>query len=252
MADGNGGANYAISYVDNAAGVITPALLAGTAQSSTRVYDGSTASSAAPVLSGTTYDAVGTAATQSFDDRNAGTGKNLAASGLVMADGNGGANYTISYVDNSMGVITPAPLSIVADDKERQIDTPNPPFTATYVGLLGGDTPGSLAGTLDFLTAATTDSPEGIYSITPFGQGSTNYSISYLDGLLEVTAQPDVPEVVAATDYNPQAVAAEYSNQALPTLRVPALLYVTTEDTANDDEPSSAIRIVSGGLNVGR
>ena len=66
-------------------------------------------------MSGVTYDAVGTAATQGFDNRNAGTGKNLTASGLVMADGNGGANYAISYVDNVAGVITPAALSIVAD-----------------------------------------------------------------------------------------------------------------------------------------
>ena len=42
MADGNGGANYAINYVNNTAGVITPAALTVTAQADSRVYDGTT------------------------------------------------------------------------------------------------------------------------------------------------------------------------------------------------------------------
>ena len=48
MADGNGGANYAISYVNNSSGVITPASLTVTAQADTRIYDGTTSSSVAP------------------------------------------------------------------------------------------------------------------------------------------------------------------------------------------------------------
>ena len=252
MNDGNGGTNYLISYLDNTAGVITPALLTVTAQADSRVYDGTTASGAAPLLSGATYDAVGTAATQRFDDRNAGTGKRLTASGLVMNDGNGGTNYLISYLDSTAGVITPAPLSIVADSAERQVNSPNPPFTATYTGLVGGDAPASLGGILDFQTAATVDSPEGSYLITPFGQSSTNYSISYVDGVLEVTAQPDVPDVAVGVRYDPQAVAASYSNQALPMQRIPTLQYVTDKDTAGGDTTVSTIRIESGGVNVHR
>ena len=82
-------------------GTITPAALVVMAQADSRVYNGTTASSAAPVVTGTTYDAVGTAATQTFDNRNVGTGKTLTAGGLVMADGNGGANYAVSYVTNT-------------------------------------------------------------------------------------------------------------------------------------------------------
>ena len=252
MADGNGGANYAINYVDSATGVITPASLTVTAQADTRVYDGTTASSAAPVVSGATYDAVGTAATQSFDNRNAGTGKALTASGLVMADGNGGANYAISYVDSAMGVITPASLSIVADNSERQVETPDPPFTATYVGLVGGDTPASLSGNLDFLTTATIDSPEGSYSITPFGQSSTNYSILYVDGVLAVVAQPEVPESAAGVRFDAQAVAAAYSELGSPLLRLPAFQYITGKDQARGDESAATIRTLAGGLNVNR
>ena len=252
MADGNGGNNYSVSYVTNSQGVITPALLTVTAQADSRVYDGTTASSAAPVVSGATYDTVGTAATQSFDNRNAGTGKSLTAAGLVMADGNGGNNYSVSYVTNSQGVITPAPLSIIADDKERPVAMPNPPFTASYVGLVGGDTPSSLSGTLDFSTPATVGSPEGSYLITPFGQSSSNYEISYVDGMLVVVGEPDVPQVAAGAGYDAQAVAAEYSRQAPPRLWLPALVYVTGKHAPGDDESASTVRIVSGGLNDGR
>ena len=122
MADGNGGANYSISYTTNNAGVITPASVTVTAQADSRVYNGTMASSAAPVLSGTTYDAVGTAATQTFDTRNAGTGKTLTAGGLVMADGNGGANYTVNYVNNTAGVITPASLTVTSQADTRGYD----------------------------------------------------------------------------------------------------------------------------------
>ena len=67
-----------------------------TAQSDSRGYDGSTLSAVAPITSGTTYDAVGTAATQTFDTKHAGTGKTLTATGLVMNDGNSGNNYSIN------------------------------------------------------------------------------------------------------------------------------------------------------------
>jgi hypothetical protein len=250
--DGNGGANYAISYVDDTTGVITPAQLTVTAQSDTRAYDGSTGSSVAPLLSGATYDPVSTAATQSFADRNAGTGKRLSASGLVIDDGNGGANYAISYVDDTSGVITPVPLTIAADDKERSEGSPNPPFTATYVGLVGGDTPSSLVGILDFSTPATIDSAEGSYLITPFGQSSTNYSIAYVNGLLTVTPGPDLPAATSRAGFDPQAVAARYSESVPPLLRIPALHYVSGDDTAGDDDEmtSTTVRVAVGGLPV--
>jgi hypothetical protein len=230
--------------------VITPAALTVTAQADSRVYDGTTASNAAPLLSGTTYDAVGTAAVQSFDDRNAGTGKTLTASGLLMDDGNGGANYTINYVDSSAGTITPAPLSIIADDAERLVNTPNPPFTASYAGLVAGDTPDSLSGVLDFRTSATIESPEGSYAITPFGQSSTNYDIVYVDGVLDVKTIIDVPDLSGEVRFDPQAFAAGYSGQPSPALQVPRVQYVTDEDKSSDSEPASTVRVKSGGLNV--
>jgi hypothetical protein len=74
MNDGNSGNNYAITYVPSAAtGVITAAPLTVTAQTDSRSYNGTTSSSVAPVPTGTQYDAVGTAATQTYDNKNVGS-----------------------------------------------------------------------------------------------------------------------------------------------------------------------------------
>jgi filamentous hemagglutinin family protein len=188
--DGNGGNNYAITYVTDTTGVITAAALTVTAQTDNRMYNGTTSSSVAPVVTGTLYDAVGTAATQSFDTRNAGTGKTLTASGLAVNDGNGGSNYAITYVADNTGVITTAPLSITADNASRPVNQPNPPFAVTYSGFQTGDTPGALTGTLSYSTPATVGSPAGAYPITPSGQNSNNYAITYVDGTLTVSAAP--------------------------------------------------------------
>jgi hypothetical protein len=193
VADGNGGGNYAITYVDNTTGVITAAPLTVTAQTDSRGYDGSTASAVGPVVSGTLYDAVGTSATQVYDDRNAGTGKTLSASGLVVADGNGGGNYAITYVDNTTGVITAAPLTVTADDVSRLVNTPNPPFSASYAGFVGGDSAGSLGGTLIFSTPAVVASPSGVYAINVSGQTSSNYTLPYAPGRLTVFDVPPSP-----------------------------------------------------------
>ena len=65
-----------------------------------------------------------------------------------------------------------------------------PVFTARYEGLVLGDTPGVLAGTLTFTTNATVASHVGRYSVTPSGLASTNYAITFVDGYLLITPAP--------------------------------------------------------------
>src|SRR5690606_33695642 len=89
---------------------ITARPITVTAQTDSRAYDGTTASSVAPqITAGSLADGDTWAAmSQQFDTRHAGTGKTLSAIGLV-ADGNGGANYAVTWV-NATGTITPATL----------------------------------------------------------------------------------------------------------------------------------------------
>lgn len=103
------------------------------------------------------------------------------------------ANYTITLV-NGQPVITPAPLTITANDVSRPAQQPNPPFSATYAGFKNGETPAVLGGTLALTTPATVASPPGPYAITPSGQTATNYTITYVDGVLTITPlSPVVP-----------------------------------------------------------
>jgi hypothetical protein len=134
-----------------------------------------------------------------------GAGENVGSynvtNGSAVLSASGG-NYTQSFsaANSPVLAITPAPLTIAADDKSRPSGLPNPPFTATYSGLVQGannvaswngtvtinDTPGTLGGALAFATPATPSSPAGTYNITPSGQTSTNYAITYVDGSLTV------------------------------------------------------------------
>jgi hypothetical protein len=188
MNDGNSGNNYAITYVSSAAtGVITGAPLTVIAQTDSRVYNGTTGSAVAPMLTGTQYDPVGLAATQAYDNKNVSTTHVLGASGLVMNDGNSGNNYAITYVPSAAtGVITAVPLAITADGKARLQGAANPPLTATYSGFVASEGPANLSGALVLSTPAVVASPPGAYAITAGGHASTNYIIAYLDGVLTV------------------------------------------------------------------
>jgi hypothetical protein len=250
MNDGNGGANYAVSYVSDSSGVITPAPLTLSAVSDTKVYDGTTVSSGVASSTGLVGgDTVGGLSQRFLSQNVLGVnGSTLAVdAGYVVNDGNGGANYSVS-TDTASGTITPAPLTIAADDKVRPANAPNPPFTATYTGLVAGDTPASLDGVLAFSTPATLASPEGSYAITPSGQTSDNYLITFVDGVLAVVALPAIP----GPAYDPQAIAAAYSDQRFLLGTLPAVRYVADAEDPAPDAPGNRVRIVSGGLRFGR
>jgi hypothetical protein len=122
VGDGVNNANYSVNYANNTTSTITTAPVIVTAQNDSRAYNGTVASLLAPTVSGTLYDAVGTAASQVFDNKNAGTGKTLTASGMVMNDGNGGANYAISYVPDTTGSISQANLTLSTANVSKTYD----------------------------------------------------------------------------------------------------------------------------------
>ena len=105
----------------------------------------------------------------------------IAASGAVDAD------YVIGYVGGTLSV-TPAALTITADNKTKTVGAANPPLTFTPTGFVNGDTVSSLTTQPTLTTTATTSSPAGNYPITASGAVSQNYTISYVAGTLTVTA----------------------------------------------------------------
>jgi hypothetical protein len=101
------------------------------------------------------------------------------------------AGYSILLTTGSL-TVNPRPLTIAADNKSKPQGDPNPPLTATYAGFASGESATNLTGTLSLSTPATTGSPAGNYAITPSGQSSGNYAISFVNGTLVVNGTPVV------------------------------------------------------------
>jgi hypothetical protein len=200
--------NYTITYLDGALAV-TPAPLTIRADDATKVY-------------GTIFTPAGTAFTTPVAPRNgetvgsvtevspAGTPPTAAVPGpyaITPSGATGGTftpgNYTITYLDGALAV-TPAPLTIRADDASKVFGTIYvPPGTAftTPVAPRNGETVGSVTATSPGSVASATE-PGSPYPITPSNAtGGTftpaNYDITYVSGLLTVVPIPPVvPPVV--------------------------------------------------------
>src|SRR5665647_816384 len=72
------------------------------------------------------------------------------------------------------------------DHFTKSYGSANPPFGVRYSGFAGSDGSSSLGGTLTYTTTAGTASPVAAYAVTPAGLTSPNYSITFVDGTLDV------------------------------------------------------------------
>jgi len=187
IVDGNGGG----TYNTDTTGEITAKAVTVTANTDTKVYDGNTSSPATPTVVGLAGADTGSF-TQTYDNQNAGIGKTMTAAGTI-ADGNGGANYTVTYNTNTTGVITPRNLVVTADaDQQKAVGTADPlPFTYTVggLGLVSGDV---LTGVLSRLAG------EGVGNYT-INQGSldagANYKITYIGNLFTISSEVNADTV---------------------------------------------------------
>ena len=120
-----------------------------------------------------------------------------------LADPNGRLrNYDITIVPATLTVVK-APLVVTADNASKQYSDPMPQLTASFRGLVLGETPAVLGGTLLLQTTVTKDSGPGTYPITVGGLTSPNYDITFVSGTLTVT-----PEDATVTFIAPLAVSA--------------------------------------------
>ena len=184
--DGNSGLNYAYTYAPFSPGVITQRPVIVTAVTDSKIYDGTTSSGGTPILSAGTPLAAGDSApiwTQTFDNANVGTGKLLTPAGAV-GDGNGGKNYSYTFVTDPTGAIGLRSVTINADPKTKIIGTADPALTYQASS-------GSLAAG-DILTLTRTAGEAlGIYpiSIGSFPAGA-NYSLTYIGANLTIDPAP--------------------------------------------------------------
>jgi 6-phosphogluconolactonase (cycloisomerase 2 family) len=95
------------------------------------------------------------------------------------------ANYVVTLNNGSL-TVSPAPLTVTADNATRAFGAPNPTFTGTIVGIKNGDNI-----TATYSTPATANSPAGTYPIIPALVDPTgklgNYTVTINNGTLTVT-----------------------------------------------------------------
>ena len=108
-------------------------------------------------------------------------------------------------------------------------------------------------GVLAFSTPATQTSPVGIYPITPYGQTSGNYAITYVDGKLTIQGIPVATLPVFPREVvSQQAIGAQYTDPTMSTAVLPGLYYVFDDqhDGSNGKAPASAVRVVGSGIRL--
>ena len=116
-------------------------------------------------------------------------GTNMLTTLFTPAD----TNYPTTYLTNVL-VVTPAPLTVAANNAVRGYNQANPPLTYTLAGFVNGENSSVVTGVPAVSTVATSTSPVGTYAIT-IGPGSlvaTNYNFSFTNGVLTVTNVPVV------------------------------------------------------------
>ncbi|MBV8391364.1 MAG: gliding motility-associated C-terminal domain-containing protein, partial [Mucilaginibacter sp.] len=110
-------------------------------------------------------------------------------------------------------VVGKAPLTITANNQTKVQGTVNPPLTVSYSGFVNGQTNSVLTTQPTVTTTAKTNSPVGTYPITASGAAATNYSFTYVQGTLTVTAAAALTfnaipsQVYGAADFSPGATA---------------------------------------------
>jgi hypothetical protein len=122
---------------------------------------------------------------------------NLSAGGHTITAFYASDTSEFGNSDSSWGrdhqTVTPAPLTVSADNKTMNYATIVPILSVTYLGLVNGDNSSAITGTPSLTTTATSSSPLGTYPIS-VAQGTlsaANYTFSLVPGTMTVTLGAD-------------------------------------------------------------
>lgn len=107
----------------------------------------------------------------------------------VVVEGAYAFDYDITHQPGTL-TITPAQLTIRAEDQTVVYGQPIPPLTFVANGFVNGDTPDNLTQAPALTTAATNGSPVGTYTIDLTEAASPNYAIETQPATLTITPAP--------------------------------------------------------------
>ena len=181
--------NYSVTTADGTLTITGKEITISGITAENKVYNGTT--DAVLVYTGVTFtgkldgDDLTVTATGTFDDKNVGTGKTVTITGFTFG-GTDAANYTYNGGDlTATADITPASVTVTAENKTKGYGDDDPELTWTVDGLKGTDTK-------DVLTVSMSRT-EGedvgtTITITPSGHTEQgNYTVSYVTGMLTIT-----------------------------------------------------------------
>ena len=185
--------NYALDFSHSANGELTigQATLVITANPASRAYgaaDPTFTDTISGFINGQTLATSGVTGAPSFtttadSTSHVGTYNVVAGIGSLQS-----GDYLFSFVPNTL-TITPVPLTIEANATSQPFGT-TPSLSASYIGLVSGDTAASLTTPAVLSTTATAATLPGTYPIAVSGASSADYSITYKNGTFTVQQSP--------------------------------------------------------------
>ncbi|MDE6755785.1 MAG: hypothetical protein K2J66_01435, partial [Muribaculaceae bacterium] len=101
---------------------------------------------------------------------------------LTLSNNLWDVNFNVPYSYS----VTPAPLTVIANDVSRKYGMENPDLTCSFFGFKNGETKEVLTRMPSIETTATRESNVGTYPIIPFGAEAQNYTFTYERGKLNV------------------------------------------------------------------
>jgi hypothetical protein len=152
-----------------------------TAATNSKTYDGTNTAAASPTI--TTGSLQGTdlaSFSETYDNKNVGTGKTLTPSGSVI-DGNGGNNYAVTFFTSNTGSIGALSITVTAATNTKTYDQTTSAAaspTITTGSLQGTDTAGfSETYSNKIVATGKTLTPAGIVND---GNSGNNYAVTFV------------------------------------------------------------------------
>ena len=235
----NDAGNYDVT-VSNANLVIGRAALTLSAGSDSKTYDGTTASSGTPTVSGLLSNDTVTGLSQVYANKNAGTGKTITVGGYTLNDGNQGGNYEVTTVANTSGVITPAPTVTPTPTVTQVLPTveqflpktaPVPNFPDNALHALGPNPQSPGAGNLNYVSLSTSEAPRTTTlqqpGAAPLVSSTSSTSVASASNDTSNSTEGQVGERVSDTGNNRSRLARPgIAGTAVPSANGPLDIYV--------------------------
>lgn len=230
ISDGNGGNNYNVTVHGNSTSAITAKGITLTAPSVSKTYDGTTAYTvtsgdlatlSAALMAGDTVSA----ASITYADKNAGSGKTVTLDSAALNDGNGGANYSLTLAGNSTSAVVPRAVSFNIPALTKIYDgttsySANSGELASFTaGLLAGDTVTAAIATYADKNAGSGKTVSPASMTISDGNGGNNYAVAvHGNSTSSITVRPvnlTLPTLTKTYDGSPSYAASSSELAAL-------------------------------------